>query len=208
MNNYLVNFLKNHELDYKSQLLKYTLGILNPGEPIIVHINSNNLSYANIKKSSMIIIKTQTMKKIQEKHKIPGDILINLDKLINNSVFAFDSIQNKSRIFVLNQKINNNLIIFTVKESKINDVVCNEITSVYDRVNLQNLIKLTCDAQKKFYINPDNEIEFLNLDLTIPTKMICNMKNISYQTEQNIKDKFNLTPSEQQLLESLKKIKL
>ena len=208
MNNYLVNFLKDHELDYKSQLLKYTLGILNPGEPIIVHINSNNLSYANIKKSSMIIIKTQTMKKIQEKHKIPGDILINLDKLINNSVFAFDSIQNKSRIFVLNQKINNNLIIFTVKESKINDVVCNEITSVYDRVNLQNLIKLTCDAQKKFYINPDNEIEFLNLDLTIPTKMICNMKNISYQTEQNIKDKFNLTPSEQQLLESLKKIKL
>ena len=131
-----------------------------------------------------------------------------MDKLINNSVFAFDSIQNKSRIFVLNQKINNNLIIFTVKESKINDVVCNEITSVYDRVNLQNLIKLTCDAQKKFYINPDNEIEFLNLDLTIPTKMICNMKNISYQTEQNIKDKFNLTPSEQQLLESLKKIKL
>ena len=63
MNNYLVNFLKDHELDYKSQLLKYTLGILNPGEPIIVHINSNNLSYANIKKSSMIIIKTQTMKK-------------------------------------------------------------------------------------------------------------------------------------------------
>lgn len=207
MNSYLVNFLKDNELDYKSQLLKYTLGILNQGEPIIIDINSKNLSYANIKKSSMIVIKKQTMKKIQEKHKIPGDILINLDKLINNSVFAFDSIQNKSRIFVLNQKLNNNLIIFTVKESKINDVVCNEITSVYDRVNLQNLIQVTCDAQKNFYINPDNEIEFLNLDLTIPTKMICNMKNISYQTEQNIKDKFNLTQSEQQLLESLKKIK-
>lgn len=207
MNSYLVNFLKDNELDYKSQLLKYTLGILNQGEPIIIDINSKNLSYANIKKSSIIVIKKQTMKKIQEKHKIPGDILINLDKLINNSVFAFDSIQNKSRIFVLNQKLNNNLIIFTVKESKINDVVCNEITSVYDRDNLQNLIKSTCDAQKNFYINPDNEIEFLNLDLAIPTKMICNMKNISYQTEQNIKDKFNLTQSEQQLLESLKKIK-
>ena len=38
------------------------------------------------------------------------------------------------------------------------NILVNEVTSVYDKEKLQNLINITCNQGKNVYINPEKEI--------------------------------------------------
>lgn len=206
MNKYLWKFLKKYNVDYKEQLLKYEYKLLKTNQLIMINIDSQKLNYACIK-NNPLLIDTTTIAKIKTKHNLNLEFLIKLDKLIDNSVFAFDSIQHDtSKIFVLNEKNNNNQIIAIVRENKeMQNILVNEVTSVYDKEKLQNLINITCNQGKNVYINPEKEIEFLSLNFSVPLNRIYNIDEISYETEKEICDKYNLTQEEKEKINILNK---
>lgn len=197
INKYLLKFLKQYNVDYKEQLLRYEFKILDNTKPILINKNSKKLEYAKIN-NNPLVIEPKIIEKIKNKHNLNLEFLIKLDELIDNSIFAFDSIQHDtSKIFVLNEKNNNNQIIFIIRENKeMKNILVNEVTSVYDKEKLQNLINITCNQGKNVYINPEKENEFLNLDFIVPTDKIYNIDEISYETKKEIDDKYNLTQKE------------
>lgn len=207
MNRYLWKFLKKYNVDYKEQLLKYEYKLLKTNQLIMINIDSQKLNYACIK-NNPLLIDTTTIAKIKTKHNLNLEFLIKLDKLIDNSVFAFDSIQHDtSKIFVLNEKNNNNQIIAIVKENKeMQNILVNEVTSVYDKEKLQNLINITCNQGKNVYINPEKENEFLSLNFIVPLDRIYNIDEISYEAEREIDDKYNLTQEEKNKINTVKKL--
>lgn len=207
MNRYLWKFLKKYNVDYKEQLLKYEYKLLKTNQLIMINIDSQKLNYACIK-NNPLLIDTTTIAKIKTKHNLNLEFLIKLDKLIDNSVFAFDSIQHDtSKIFVLNEKNNNNQIIAIVRENKeMQNILVNEVTSVYDKEKLQNLINITCNQGKNVYINPEKENEFLSLNFIVPLDRIYNIDEISYEAEREIDDKYNLTQEEKNKINTVKKL--
>lgn len=208
MNRYLWKFLKKYNLNYKEQLLRYEYKLLKTNQLIMINIDSQKLNYACIK-NNPLLIDTTTIAKIKTKHNLNLEFLIKLDELIDNSVFAFDSIQHDtSKIFVLNEKNNNNQIIAIVRENKeMQNILVNEVTSVYDKEKLQNLINITCNQGKNVYINPEKENEFLSLNFSVPLNRIYNIDEISYETEREIYDKYNLTQEEKEKINTLNKWK-
>lgn len=208
MDKNLSNFLKKYKESYKEQLLRYELKVLDNKNAILINENSEKLKYANIN-SNPLVIEPKTIEKIKTKHQLNLEFLIKLDELVQNSIFAFDSIQHDtSKIFVLNEKNNNNQIIFIVRENKQEKhILVNEITSVYDKEKLQNLINITCNQGKNVYINPEKEIEFLSLNFSVPLNRIYNIDEISYETEKEICDKYNLTQEEKEKINILNKWK-
>lgn len=208
MDKNLSNFLKKYKESYKEQLLRYELKVLDNKNAILINENSEKLKYANIN-SNPLVIEPKTIEKIKTKHQLNLEFLIRLDELVQNSIFAFDSIQHDtSKIFVLNEKNNNNQIIFIVRENKQEKhILVNEVTSVYDKEKLQNLINITCNQGKNVYINPEKEIEFLSLNFSVPLNRIYNIDEISYETERKIYDKYNLTQEEKEKINTLNKWK-
>lgn len=208
MDKNLSNFLKKYKESYKEQLLRYEFKVLDNKNAILINENSEKLEYANIN-DNPLVIEPKTIEKIKTKHQLNLEFLIKLDELIDNSVFAFDSIQHDtSKIFVLNEKNNNNQIIFIVRENKQEKhILVNEVTSVYDKEKLQNLINITCNQGKNVYINPEKEIEFLSLNFSVPLNRIYNIDEISYETEREIYDKYNLTQEEKEKINTLNKWK-
>lgn len=206
INKYLWKFLKKYNVDYKEQLLRYEFKILDNTKPILINRNSKKLEYANIN-DNPLVIEPKIIEKIKNKHNLNLEFLIKLDELIDNSVFAFDSIQHDtSKIFVLNEKNNDNQIIFIVRENKeMKNILVNEVTSVYDKEKLQNLINITCNQGKNVYINPEKEIDFLSLNFSVPLNRIYNIDEISYETERKIYDKYNLTQEEKEKINTLNK---
>lgn len=190
MDKNLSNFLKKYKESYKEQLLRYELKVLDNKSAILINKNSEKLEYANIN-SNPLVIEPKIIEKIKTKHQLNLEFLIKLDELVQNSVFAFDSIQHDtSKIFVLNEKNNNNQIIFVVRENKQEKhILVNEVTSVYDKEKLQNLINTTCKQGKNVYINPEKENEFLKLNFIVPLERIYNKHNISYETKKEIENK-------------------
>jgi hypothetical protein len=85
------------------------------------------------------------------------------------------------------------------------NILVNEVTSVYDKEKLQNLINITCNQGKNVYINPEKEIEFLSLNFSVPLNRIYNIDEISYETERKIYDKYNLTQEEKEKINTLNK---
>lgn len=197
MDKNLSNFLKKYKESYKEQLLRYEFKVLDNKNAILINENSEKLEYANIN-SNPLVIEPKTIEKIKTKHQLNLEFLIKLDELVQNSIFAFDSIQHDtSKIFVLNEKNNNNQIIFIVRENKQEKhILVNEVTSVYDKEKIQNLINITCNQGKNVYINPEKEIEFLSLNFSVPLNRIYNIDEISSETEREIYDKYNLTQEE------------
>lgn len=208
MDKNLSNFLKKYKESYKEQLLRYELKVLDNKNAILINENSEKLEYANIN-SNPLVIEPKTIEKIKTKHQLNLEFLIKLDELVQNSIFAFDSIQHDtSKIFVLNEKNNKNQIIFIVRENKQEKhILVNEVTSVYDKEKLQNLINITCNQGKNVYINPEKEIEFLSLNFSVPLNRIYNIDEISYETERKIYDKYNLTQEEKEKINTLNKWK-
>lgn len=156
--------------DFDKQLLEFEYGIKNYYFPFLVSDNSKKLEYANIN-SQPLTIDVSTIQKIKKKHSMDLEFLLNLKNITENSIFAFDSIRREdSKIFVPN--IKNELgypVIFVVSKDKIQDhIIVNEITSVYDKKNLVNLINNSLEQGKNIYVNPEKVKEFIyDIDLDI-----------------------------------------
>ncbi|MBS9775886.1 MAG: hypothetical protein KGV57_02215 [Fusobacterium sp.] len=154
--------------NFQVQLLEYEYGIKNDTYPFVVELNSESLNYVGIDKKPLFL-NTSTVEKIKEKHQINLSFLLDLNEVIKNSLFAFDSIQfSDSKIFVTEDKSKEDLpIIFIVREDKKAAIyLVNEITSIYDKKNLNNLIKNSLKNGGKIYLNPNKikEIEEFSLN--------------------------------------------
>ncbi len=157
-------------LSWKEQLLYYAYGKKKKEiNYLVVNPNSKGITYAGIKEKKLII-KPRIIEKLDYKHGLNVEFLLDLNKIINNSLFAFESIQrDDSLVFVTKEKTSeNNPIIFIVaKDKQADNFEVNEISSIYDKKNLQNLIDRSLEQGKKAYINPKKEKEFKNSGFNI-----------------------------------------
>ncbi len=163
--------LRNKTSGWKEQLIDYFLYKSDERKrnPLVVSRNSEKLEYAGIK-NNPIIINRSTVTKLIDKHSLEEEFLKELDEVINNSIFALDSIQHTtSKIFITDkQNKDGNPIIFIIRENdKEGYSNVNRITSVYDKSNLQNLIYRTAEQDRKIYINPEKEEEFREMGYDI-----------------------------------------
>lgn len=143
--------------------------------PFVLDDNSNSLKFAGVSNKPIVINKT-TIDKIKTKHDIDLQLLIDLDSIIKNPIFALDSKTQKTSKVFITEKTNNsgNQIIYILREDKkLGTYKINEITSVYDKNNLQNLIDNTLNLGGKIYINPEKieALKKLPYKLELETKV-------------------------------------
>lgn len=159
---------------WETQLLDYEYNIRNAREPLVVNNNSKKLLFSGID-DKPILINTSTIEKIKKVHNLDLKFLINLKGLINNPLFAIDSIQHSdSKLYVTNKKNKEGLpIIFVIRKDKniAETYKVNEIASVYDKKNLQNLINKTIENGGKIYLNPTKTKELREMGFNFEEKI-------------------------------------
>ena len=159
---------------WETQLLDYEYNIRNAREPLVINNNSKKLLFSGID-DKPILINTSTIEKIKKVHNLDLKFLINLKGLINNPLFAIDSIQHSdSKLYVTNKKNKEGLpIIFVIRKDKniAETYKVNEIASVYDKKNLQNLINKTIEDGGKIYLNPTKTKELEEMGFNFEEKI-------------------------------------
>lgn len=159
---------------WETQLLDYEYNIRNAREPLVVNNNSKKLLFSGID-DRPILINTSTIEKIKKVHNLDLKFLINLKGVINNPLFAIDSIQHSdSKLYVTNKKNKEGLpIIFVIRKDKniAETYKVNEIASVYDKKNLQNLINKTIENGGKIYLNPTKTKELREMGFNFEEKI-------------------------------------
>lgn len=159
---------------WETQLLDYEYNIRNAREPLVVNNNSKKLLFSGID-DRPILINTSTIEKIKKIHNLDLKFLINLKGVINNPLFAIDSIQySDSKLYVTNKKNKEGLpIIFVIRKDKniAETYKVNEIASVYDKKNLQNLINKTIENGGKIYLNPTKTKELEEMGFNFEEKI-------------------------------------
>jgi len=159
---------------WETQLLDYEYNIRNAREPLVINNNSKKLLFSGID-DKPILINTSTIEKIKKVHNLDLKFLINLKGLINNPLFAIDSIQHSdSKLYVTNKKNKEGLpIIFVIRKDKniAETYKVNEIASVCDKKNLQNLINKTIENGGKIYLNPTKTKELEEMGFNFEEKI-------------------------------------
>ncbi len=158
----------------EKQLLEFEYGIKEYYHPFVIVENSEKLDYAEVP-NKPLFLNISTVQKLKTKHDMDLKFLIKLSDITKESIFAFDSIRHdSSKVFVTKKKNEKNYpIIFIVREDKKAGVyTVNELTSIYDRKNLQNLIDSTLTKGGSVYVNPEKKQEFKELGYDISLKKI------------------------------------
>ena len=186
----------------EKQLINLISGLYDTRFPMIVSENSRCLDFISKNSSNPLVINVSTVIKIREKHDIGYAFVSECEEMIKNSIFAFDSLnKSTSKILVLNKKDEENNPIIAVirfnKEMGRNAIKINEITSIYDKQRLSNLIIRSYDAGKMFYKNKieqlREEIEYEHLENYKNHRKLLDieklMKEQDYNSAINLKNK-------------------
>lgn len=187
----------------EKQLLEFEYGIKEYYHPFVINQDSNKLDYAEIA-SKPLFLNISTVQKLKSKHDMDLKFLLNLNEITKNSVFGFDSIQHESsKIFVTKEKNEKNYpIIFIIREDKKAGIyTVNELTSIYDRKNLQNLIDRTLEKGGSVYINPEKQKEFEELGYYVDLRKTEKEREDFFKdsdndgiTDKEEKEKYNTNP--------------
>lgn len=155
---------------FDKQLIELMSGRYDTRFPMVISSNSKCLDYINSNIINPILINVSTVIKIKEKHDIGYAFVSDSEEMIQNSIFAFDSLSHDtSKIIVLNEVDDeNNPIIAVVRFNKKmgrDAILINEITSIYEKERLSNLIEKTYNADKMFYKNKIEHIRSIGFSL-------------------------------------------
>ena len=155
---------------FDKQLIELMSGRYDTRFPMVISSNSKCLDYINSNITNPILINVSTVIKIKEKHDIGYAFVSDSEEMIQNSIFAFDSLSHDtSKIIVLNEVDDeNNPIIAVVRFNKKmgrDAILINEITSIYEKERLSNLIEKTYNANKMFYKNKIEHIRSIGFSL-------------------------------------------
>ena len=191
---------------FDKQLIELMSGRYDTRFPMVISSNSKCLDYINSNITNPILINVSTVIKIKEKHDIGYAFVSDSEEMIQNSIFAFDSLSHDtSKIIVLNEVDDeNNPIIAVVRFNKKmgrNAILINEITSIYEKERLSNLIEKTYNADKMFYKNKIEHIRSIGFSLPkdVEYALSENYDRACFTKSQVKRDLSNISQSDKKL---------
>lgn len=191
---------------FDKQLIELMSGRYDTRFPMVISSNSKCLDYINSNITNPILINVSTVIKIKEKHDIGYAFVSDSEEMIQNSIFAFDSLSHDtSKIIVLNEVDDeNNPIIAIVRFNKKmgrDAILINEITSIYEKERLSNLIEKTYNADKMFYKNKIEHIRSIGFSLPkdVEYALSENYDRACFTKSQVKRDLSNISQSEKKL---------
>ena len=191
---------------FDKQLIELMSGRYDTRFPMVISSNSKCLDYINSNITNPILINVSTVIKIKEKHDIGYAFVSDSEEMIQNSIFAFDSLSHDtSKIIVLNEVDDkNNPIIAVVRFNKKmgrDAILINEITSIYEKERLSNLIEKTYNANKMFYKNKIEHIRSIGFSLPkdVEYALSENYDRACFTKSQVKRDLSNISQSDKKL---------
>ncbi len=191
---------------FDKQLIELMSGRYDTRFPMVISSNSKCLDYINSNITNPILINVSTVIKIKEKHDIGYAFVSDSEEMIQNSIFAFDSLSHDtSKIIVLNEVDDeNNPIIAVVRFNKKmgrDAILINEITSIYEKDRLSNLIEKTYNADKMFYKNKIEHIRSIGFSLPkdVEYALSENYDRACFTKSQVKRDLSNISQSDKKL---------
>lgn len=191
---------------FDKQLIELMSGRYDTRFPMVISSNSKCLDYINSNITNPILINVSTVIKIKEKHDIGYAFVSDSEEMIQNSIFAFDSLSHDtSKIIVLNEVDDeNNPIIAVVRFNKKmgrDAILINEITSIYEKERLSNLIEKTYNADKMFYNNKIEHIRSIGFSLPkdVEYALSENYDRACFTKSQVKRDLSNISQSDKKL---------
>ena len=191
---------------FDKQLIELMSGRYDTRFPMVISSNSKCLDYINSNITNPILINVSTVIKIKEKHDIGYAFVSDSEEMIQNSIFAFNSLSHDtSKIIVLNEVDDeNNPIIAVVRFNKKmgrDAILINEITSIYEKERLSNLIEKTYNADKMFYKNKIEHIRSIGFSLPkdVEYALSENYDRACFTKSQVKRDLSNISQSDKKL---------
>lgn len=183
---------------FDKQLIQLMSGIYDTRYPLIVADNTLSLNYIeDFAKDNPLVMNVSTVIKLREKHDIGYEFVSNCESYLKESVLAFDSFQHETSKIILLEEVDDDgfpmIAICRENKSYSRGIMLNEITSIYDKKNLEQMIIKSYQENKTFYKNKKTEHYMNSLGFQFPQDVI-------YALSSNyVKSSFNKNQVEQDL---------
>lgn len=167
---------------FDKQLIQLMSGVYDTRFPLVVAEDTSSLNYiGTLSVENPLVINPSTVIKLREKHDIGYEFVSNCEKYLKESVLAFDSLQHKSSKVILLQEVDDDgfPMVAICRDNKDigGNLMINEVTSIYDKKNLESLINRTYDDNKMFYKNKKTEQYIKSIGLQLSKGLITALSN-------------------------------
>ena len=166
---------------FDKQLIQLMSGIYDTRYPLIVADNTLSLNYIeDFAEDNPLVMNVLTVIKLREKHDIGYEFVSNCEFYLKESVLAFDSYQHETSKIILLEEVDDDgfpmIAICRENKSYSRGIMLNEITSIYDKKNLEQMIIKSYQENKTFYKNKKNRAlyEFFRVPIS-PRCHICSI---------------------------------
>lgn len=172
---------------FDKQLIQLMSGTYDTKYPLVVSDSTHSLDYIeDFATDNPLVINVSTVIKLREKHDIGYEFVSNCEAYLKESVLAFDSYQqDTSKIILLNEVDDNGFPMIAIcRENKDlgGNLLINEITSIYEKEALENLLNNTYEKNKKFYTNEKTEQYIKSIGLQLSKGLTYALSN-SYDSQ-------------------------
>ena len=147
---------------FDKQLIQLMSGIYDTRYPLIVADSTHSLDYIeDFATDNPLVMNVSTVIKLREKHDIGYEFVSNCEMYLKESVLAFDSYQqDTSKIILLDEVDDDGFPMIAIcRENKDmgGNLLLNEITSIYEKEKLEQLLNRSYENDKTFYTNKKTE---------------------------------------------------
>ncbi|MFV0362580.1 MAG: hypothetical protein ACK5LL_05750 [Suipraeoptans sp.] len=172
---------------FQEQLLEYKYGKYPKGVPLVVSETSKVLNLpTGVLDDLPITINQAIISKIEKKHGIEVDTIIELNKKICSSVLGVESLTLKNgMVLILNEKnANDDYIVCALhKNVKSVHVEVNAIRSLYGKEKLFNLIKTAIKETKDIYTTNKTDDWIKSIGVYFPKEISNHLSLIKHTKE-------------------------
>lgn len=147
---------------FDKQLIQLMSGIYDTRYPLIVADSTHSLDYIeDFATDNPLVMNVSTVIKLREKHDIGYEFVSNCEMYLKESVLAFDSYQHDTSKIILLDEVDDDgfPMIAICRENKDmgGNLLLNEITSIYEKEKLEQLLNRSYENDKTFYTNKKTE---------------------------------------------------
>lgn len=163
-------------ISFDKQLIQLMSGTYDTSFPLIISDTTKSLSYIDdVNINNPITINSSTVIKIREKHDIGYDFVSDCEKFLKESAFAFESnVHSTSKIVILDEvdDDNNSMVAICRTDKQVGiKLMVNEITSIYDKKNLEKMIVKAYEQNGKIYKNKKTEQYVQSIGFCFPQEL-------------------------------------
>lgn len=183
---------------FDKQLIQLISGVYDTRFPLVISENTNSLNYIEgFSVNNPLVMNVSTVIKLREKHDIGYAFVSNCEKYLEESVLAFDSYQHDTSKIILLEEVDDDgfPMIAICRENKDmgGNFMLNEITSIYEKEKLEQLLNRSYDKNAKFYTNEKTERYIKSIGLQLS-------KGLTYAlSDSYFRNSFNKSQVEQDL---------